>query len=46
MCSVEDEELMSKLDDLMKDPVKWKEYIESRAEKAIKHWRKRQKPTG
>ena len=39
--STEDEELMRKLDDLMKDPVKWREYIESRAEKAIKHWPKR-----
>ena len=40
-CSAEDEELMRKLDNLMKDPAKWKEYIESRAEKAIKHWPKR-----
>ena len=32
----EDEELMRKLDRL-KDPLKWKEYIESRADKAIKH---------
>ena len=39
--SAEDEELMRKLDNLMKDPAKWKEYIESRAEKAIKHWPKR-----
>ena len=37
----EDEELMRKLDRLMKDPVKWKEYIESRADKAIRHWPKR-----
>lgn len=39
--STDDEELMRKLDDLMKDPAKWKEYIESRAEKAIEHWPKR-----
>jgi hypothetical protein len=39
--SAEDEELMRKLDNLMKDPTKWKEYIESRAEKAIEHWPKR-----
>jgi hypothetical protein len=37
----EDEELMRKFDSLMKDPAKWKEYIESRAEKAIRHWPKR-----
>lgn len=36
--STEDEELMRKLDNLMKDPAKWKEYIESRADKAIKNW--------
>ena len=39
--SDEDEELMHKLDNLMKDPVKWREYVESRADKAIKHWPKR-----
>ncbi len=39
--SAEDDELMRKLDNLMKNPAKWKEYIESRAEKAIKHWPKR-----
>jgi hypothetical protein len=39
--SMEDEELMRKLDDLMKDPIRWKEYIQSRAEKAIRHWPKR-----
>lgn len=39
--SAEDEALMRKLDDLMKDPAKWREYVESRAEKAIKHWPKR-----
>ena len=37
----EDEEVMRKLDRLMKDPAKWREYIESRAEKAIKNWPKR-----
>jgi hypothetical protein len=37
----EDEEVMRKLDRLMKDPAKWREYIESRAEKAVKNWRKR-----
>lgn len=38
--SEEDDEVMRKLDDLIKDPVKWKEYIESHAERALKHWRK------
>ncbi len=39
--SAEDEQLMRKLDELKRDPEKWREYIESRAEKAIKNWRKR-----
>lgn len=39
--SPEDEELMRKLDNLMKDPAKWREYIEARADMAIKHWPKR-----
>lgn len=39
--STEDEQLMQKLDALRKDPAKWKEYIESRVEKAVKHWPKR-----
>jgi hypothetical protein len=37
----EDEEVMRKLDRLMKDPAKWREYVERRAEKAITHWPKR-----
>ncbi len=37
----EDEEVMRKLDRLMKDPAKWREYVEARAEKAIRHWPKR-----
>ena len=41
MHSAEDEQLIQKLDELKKDPEKWRQYIESRAEKAIKHWRKR-----
>lgn len=41
MHSAEDEQLIRKLDELKKDPEKRKEYIESRAAKAIKHWRKR-----
>jgi len=38
--SVEDEGVMRKLDSLMKDPDKWKEYIACHAERALKHWRK------
>jgi hypothetical protein len=34
----DDEEVMRKLDRLMKDPAKWREYVESRAEKAITNW--------
>ena len=37
----DDEEVMRKLDELMKDPVKFQEYVEARADKALKHWRKR-----
>ena len=40
MRSAEDEQLVRKLDELKKDPEKWREYIESRAERAIRHWRK------
>ena len=39
--SAEDEEVMRKIDALMKDPEKWKEYVASRAERAIRHWPKR-----
>lgn len=39
--SAKDEEIMRKLDALMKDPEKWKEYVASRAERAIRHWPKR-----
>lgn len=39
--SAEDEEVMRRLDALMKDPEKWKEYVASHAERAIKHWPKR-----
>lgn len=39
--SEKDEEAVRKTNALMKDPVKWQEYIESRAERALKHWRKR-----
>jgi hypothetical protein len=37
----EDEEVMRRLDLLMKDPDKWREYVKARAEKAIRHWPKR-----
>jgi len=37
----DDEEVMRKIDELMKDPVRWREYIESRADKALSYWRKR-----
>jgi hypothetical protein len=39
--SAEDEDIMRKLDSLMKDPEKWKEYVASHAERALKHWRKK-----
>jgi len=35
-----DEEIMRKIDELMKDPEKFDEYIASRLDKAIKNWRK------
>jgi hypothetical protein len=39
--SAKDEEVMRKIDSLMQDPNKWEDYIASRAETALKHWRKR-----
>jgi len=36
-----DEEVMRKLDELMKDPEKFQKYVEARAEKALEYWRKR-----
>lgn len=44
--SAGDEEVMQKIDALMKDPEKWREYIASHAERALKHWRKRWRRRG
>jgi hypothetical protein len=37
----DDEEVIRKIDLLMKDPDKWDEYIASRVERVLKHWPKR-----
>jgi hypothetical protein len=36
-----DDEILRRIDELRKDPKRWKEYIESRLDRAVKSWRKR-----
>jgi hypothetical protein len=33
-----DEEIMRKFDELMKDPKKFKEYVASRMDRAVRNW--------
>lgn len=35
-----DEEVMKKIDEIMKDPKKFDEWMEARMDKAVKNWRK------
>lgn len=38
MPDAEDEKIMRKLDELMKDPQKFDEYVASRLDRAVKNW--------
>jgi hypothetical protein len=36
-----DEEVIKKIDEILKDPEKYKDHIASNLDRAVKHWRKR-----